>query len=481
MALHKKLFFAVMLPLLIALGINAWYNIRLNREQIIANHRDKVELLTEVVSNGLMTLMCEGKGKEFQKFLEALVAEDISAVRIFSQNGTILNSSVPGEVGGSISKQEIERYINGSNPSMYAKKLEGGGQAYSKIFFIKNSLMCQKCHGAGETIRGILYVEISTSEEDRQISGVARNITIFSVVAAAVLSVLASLAGRFLVGKPLAALIDSLKKSGGKEPIESSLYGRDDEIGSLASGLNEIISDLNRTKSEIDRCNTANLVHMEKMATIGELAASVAHEIKNPLAGISGALQVLAEDFPEDSPRKEIANEILTEIDRLDNSIKELIIYARPPQLNLIPTDINAIIEKIGNSLKTTASEFNVDIRLITEKMPEIMVDPGQMEQALLTIANHCLQSMREGGILTAKTRTGPGTGEVEITLSSTGEGMAEEDVREIFKPMFSRKHSGTGLGLAISRNIIEGHRGRIEVESHYEAGTAFRIILNKG
>lgn len=464
---------------MIAFGVYTYYDIRINREQIVANHRDKTELLTEIVSNGLMTLMCDGNEMEFRKFLGALVTEDVTAVRIFSTNGSIISSSVPGEVGKSVPRKEIDYYLNTGDSSNYKKKSQGS-QTYSKMFVINNGSLCQTCHGAKDTIRGILNVEISAFEEDRLISEASRRIIRSSMITLTGLCLLMALTGMYFVRRPLAELVESIKRSGGKHPIDSALSGRSDEVGLISSRLNEIISDMNAAKAEIEKCNTDNREHIEKMASIGELAAAVAHEIKNPLAGISGALQVLAEDFPEASPRKEIASEILSEIDRLDRSVKELIKYARPPQLNPLTTDINAILENIRDSLKAPASALHVDIRLITEVVPPVMVDPEQMEQALLTIAGHSLQFMGKGGILTIKSRDRQETGEIELTFASTGDGMPEEDVTEIFKPMFSNRHAGGGLGLAISRNIIEGHHGRIRVESQAGAGTMFRIFLKK-
>jgi hypothetical protein len=111
MALHKKFILGTTLLLFIVLGIYSWFDIKIYREQIKANHKDKVEFLTEIIRNGLVTLMCEGKGQEFQKFIESLIAEDIAAVRIFSENGTILNSSIPGEVGNSVSRKDMEIYL----------------------------------------------------------------------------------------------------------------------------------------------------------------------------------------------------------------------------------------------------------------------------------------------------------------------------------------------------------------------------------
>lgn len=282
----------------------------------------------------------------------------------------------------------------------------------------------------------------------------------------------------YLIKKPFTEIIDSLSKVEKGDLKARILTERRDEIGTLAAKINSILSEFEKSRKEIDNYQTDKMRHIEKMASIGEVAAAVAHEIKNPLAGISGALQVLAEDFPDDSPRKEIANDVLAEIERLDRAVKDLFIFSRPPELNLILTDINAIIEKVRASIQMAALKLNVKINSISDNIPEIIVDPDQMEKALLNIANNMIYSMSDGGTLTIAAFNRLHTNEIEIALSDTGTGLYEEDIKEVFKPKFSTKRSGTGLGLAISRNIVESHKGRIEVESSIGTGSTFRIIL---
>lgn len=256
------------------------------------------------------------------------------------------------------------------------------------------------------------------------------------------------------------------------------MTNRNDELGMIISNLNSIGLKLNNYKEETERCGKESLRQMEIMASIGEVAEAVAHEIKNPLAGISGALQVIAEDIPGDSPRKEICNEILDEITRLDTAVKDLLFYTRPQELNLILADINAIIEKVRDSISTLAEKFNVKINLISDNIPDVMIDPDQMEKAFLSIAYKSISSMPEGGIMTIASYNKPESNEFEVTVSDTSVNMTEEDIKNIFKPKFSTKHLGTGLGLAISRNIIEAHKGRIELERSIDDGSIFRVIL---
>jgi len=478
MGLHKKfvLFFAAIA--LLSVGFSSWQNFRINEEQIRDNRRGKIELLSEIINNGLKSLMLEGRGREFQKFLENLIAEDIVAIRIFTEDGMILNSTVPGEIGQKFQHKNMTVYRTRNDQSIFSTDGGKGKKIFSRIVLIRNDRLCQRCHGGVEHIRGMLDVEFANKGTDNDIAEAADTITRIALVTLAFLIGSIWLLSKYLMKRPLEEITHSIEKIAGGDRREQLPTYRNDEIGRLASNLNTIMADITRNREEIDRCRADRDVHIEKMASLGELAASVAHDIKNPLAGISGALQVLAEDFPDDSPRKDITREILDEIDRLDGAVKDLLLFARPPDMHLIPVDINAIIEKVMARVAPRAEAQKVSIDLIYGKVPVIMVDPDQLERALGNIALHSLQSMPYGGQLKFSVQESRDQNEIEITVSDTGPGIPEDNLKDIFKPFFSSKHSGSGLGLAITRNIIEGHRGRIAVESVFGAGTLYRIIL---
>lgn len=478
MGLHKKFILCFAAIAFLTIGFFSWQNFRTNTEQIRDNRRGKIELLNEIINNGLKSLMLEGRGREFQKFLENLIAEDIVAIRIFTEDGMILNSTVPGEIGQRFQHKSSSASRSRNDLSLFSSDGGKGKKIFSKIVLIRNDRLCQRCHGGVDHIRGMLDVEFSSSGTNKDITDAAGSITRTALITLVLLIGSIWLLSRYLVKKPLEEIIGSIETVAGGDMNKQLSTHRNDEIGRLASNLNAIMADIDRKRAEIDRCRADRDVYIEKMASLGELAASVAHDIKNPLAGISGALQVLAEDFPEDSPRKDITREILGEIDRLDGAVKDLLLFARPPDMHLIPVDINAIIEKVMARVAPRAGALKVSLDLLTTEVPAVMVDPEQLERALGNIALHSLQSMTYGGQLKFSVKNSSDQNEVEITVSDTGPGIPEDSLKDIFKPFFSSKHSGSGLGLAITRNIIEGHRGRIAAESAPGRGTLYRIIL---
>jgi signal transduction histidine kinase len=480
MGLHKKFTFFSVLFVATAVAFLSWQAFESVKGQIRANQREKVDLLSEVIGNGLKTIMLQGKGKEFQKFLDTLIAEDIAAVRVYTKNGLILSSSIPGEVGRRISGGDGVELPLGSGTVPLSEDDRGDREVYSKSVLIRNDQFCRRCHGDREAINGILDVVLYTHDRDRLIAQSARRIGLAGLAAVAFFSAVMSLFSFRQVKRPLDEMVRSLKKVEGGDLGTKVPAGGNDEMGQLAASLNEIISDLERSQKEIDKCMTDKSIYVERMASLGELAAAVAHDIKNPLAGISGALQVLAEDFPEESSRKEIACEILGEIGRLDAAVKDLLIYARPPELNLILTDINAIIEKVRHGIEEQAASLGVKITSLSDTISETLADPEQLEKAIMNLALYCLQAMQGGGTLAFTTRENRESGEIEIALSDTGGGIRNGRIEDIFRPSFSTKLSGTGLGLAISRNVIVSHKGRIDAESMPGAGTTFRIFLRR-
>jgi signal transduction histidine kinase len=423
--------------------------------------------------------MLEGKGPEFQNFLETVTSEDIEEVRLFKPNGTIVSSSAPSEIGKKIYQEDFDRFLSGSPPEVFTHT-RNNRTYYSMVIPIYNRPACHRCHEPGEKYRGILDVEISMNKANKRLAMFRKQMIIFSLLTLITLSICLIILTKYLINKPIDGVVEVMKKAEKGDLNARYITNRQDEIGKLSESLNSMLSELDNARKEIKSLHAEEYQLIEKMASIGEVAAAVAHEIKNPLAGISGALQVLAEDFPDDGSRKEIANEVLSEIERLDMAVKDLLVFSLPPELNLIMTDINAIIDNVIEKIRPPSQKFNVKIHSVSDTIPKTLIDPDQMEKVLLNIAHYSLRSMPGGGTLTFATYNRLQSDEIEVTLSDTGKGISEEDLKDVFKPKFTTRHHGygSGLGLAISRNIIESHKGRIDVESQVDAGSSFIISL---
>ena len=468
----------MMAAFLVVIGLVACLTYEAYRRQIIAVRLQRVELLAEVITNGLKTIMLEGKQKdEFQRFIEGLAAKDLEVVRIFSDNGTVLSSTIPGEIGKKLDGVPVKINTASAEPYLYVRDIDGH-KVYSTSVVLSNDWPCQRCHGKDDRIRAIVDLEVSQRRNDAFAESSAGMYLALVGAAASAFFIVLYLLGRYHIRRPLHQLESDLKNIADGDLSRHVSVNGSDEFTGISSSINRIAAELLATRESLMRYESREMSHMEKMASIGELAATVAHEIKNPLAGISGALQVMVEEIPDDSPRREICNEILTEIERLDRAVKDLIAYAKPQEINPVPTDLNAIVKSAVAAASGMAEKMHVTLDVQEGSLPDIIIDPEQMEKVVVAILLCQCALMPDGGHITVSTSVRAERNEAEVLCADSGPVMTEEKIRGIFKPSFSSKHAGTGLSLAVSRNIVENHGGRIKVEREFGIGNAFHIII---
>jgi two-component system sensor histidine kinase AtoS len=237
-------------------------------------------------------------------------------------------------------------------------------------------------------------------------------------------------------------------------------------------GSTGIVRDVSRIK-EME----AKLVDAERLAAVGELAASVAHEIKNPLAGIRGACEIISELVPTDDPRHELSVEVHRQIDRLDRTLRDLLLFSRPPATRLEPADLHGAVDHVLSVLLGDAQARGVVVeRRYAEPMPRILLDAQQMEQVFFNILLNAFQAMNYRG--TATITTEADDGQVRVRIRDTGPGIPPENADKIFKPFFTTRSKGTGLGLAIVRNIVNAHGGSITAGNLPEGGAEVVVAL---
>ena len=218
-------------------------------------------------------------------------------------------------------------------------------------------------------------------------------------------------------------------------------------------------------------------IQSERLAFTGRIAASIAHEIRNPLGNLSLSVQLLKDAFTEDSPWAKHIEVIMRNTDRINFLITELLNCARPPKLTIQPHDIHEILEGILDFIKTKIGSRPIKVnKRFDLGIPPINVDKEQINRAFSNVMINAVDSMRDGGEM-AITTTIEGDF-VVVRIQDTGEGIPEEDIIRIFDPFFSTKPSGIGLGLSTTYGIIASHDGTITVESKRQVGTVFAVSL---
>ncbi|MEK6684383.1 MAG: ATP-binding protein [Nitrospirota bacterium] len=236
----------------------------------------------------------------------------------------------------------------------------------------------------------------------------------------------------------------------------------------------------------------SEIEHKKRLATIGEMAAGMAHEIRNPLASLSGSLQVLSKDVRlEDEESRRLMEIALKETERLNGIITAFLMYARPAPLNKKRWDINQLVGE-SLSLLQNSQEYRDTIEIRAELAPgEVwgVMDPDQIRQVFWNLSINACQAMPQGGRLLVATRPVTvnssqdrlGTPWIEVTFSDNGIGIQKENIPKIFYPFFTTKDRGSGLGLSIVHRVIETHRGRMHVESRPGQGTRITLMLPAG
>jgi len=218
----------------------------------------------------------------------------------------------------------------------------------------------------------------------------------------------------------------------------------------------------------------------EQLAAVGEMAASIAHEVRNPLAGMKGAMEVLRQCLASDPSRIEVVDELMAQIVRLENLVRDLLTYARPRPLSRQPVEVNHLLDRVLRFVQEDGGSPDLSVeRQYDPDAGRIVADPQQLEQVFLNLIQNAVQAMEEGGTLAVS--TGGTSGCVEIAFRDTGQGIAVADQPRIFQPFFTTRHRGSGLGLAIVRKIVDDHGGSIEIESRPGVGTTATILLPVG
>ncbi len=220
------------------------------------------------------------------------------------------------------------------------------------------------------------------------------------------------------------------------------------------------------------------LLQAEKLSSLGELSAGIVHEVRNPLAAIKGAVEILEDELAENSPRREFAALAKKEVERLDKLVGEFLRFARPATLSVGQNDLNRIIESVVSLVENQATAQSVSIEINLQKdLPKVSVDGEQIKQVLLNLAINSLQAMPDGGKLFFRTFSEDKFCVVEV--KDTGSGIDEKVSGKIFDPFFTTKEKGVGLGLSIAHKIVSQHNGNLSVESNNE-NTVFALHLPK-
>lgn len=469
----------IVLLMTIVIGAFTMFHIRREEAHLIKSTRDSARLLLSTVEKSIFNSMRVGNSHDVQAVLEMVGGSpQLTNVRIFHPDGTILKSAKPEEIGRQLRGMDLLLFQNDRREAVFRVD---GKDVLGMVTPIISDERCFICHGPGRKVIGVLDLNFNLDGMTAQIWESYQFFMLHMAVLIVILSSGISLILFRFVKRPIETMATTMAQveAGDLSVRLEAKYA--DEMGSLINSFNSMVDRLDTTKQELEKYHYQQMERADRLASVGEMATGIAHEIKNPLAGISGAISVLADDYAEDDPRKEVISQILDQIARLNKTATDLLYFGRPGQPEFGFVDINALIKDTLFFVAQHPEARNIHrVKELTRDLPPAWADAKQIQQVLFNVIINAIQAMEAGGTLTVVTElvSRDGRDFLHVEIQDTGSGIPEADLGKIFVPFHTTKNQGTGLGLPICRQLIEQHGGRIDVISRLGDGTRFTIEL---
>jgi len=516
-SISAKLMVCIFFVLVIIFGLLGYFSIQDQRKHLEDAALVSAEQQSEVLRRSASRYMLNNdRIGLYEMMLNMADQPGMVRVRIMNPQGEISYSTSPAEVGTMVDKTAEACYAchEKSKPLARLNRSDrfrvykaDGARVLGIITPIENEPACSNaaCHAhpTGQRILGVLDTNLSLARVDKGLAHESREMLGYTGVALIAIVFLSGLFVWIVVHNPLREL------ETGTERIASGSLGyqipvrAQDEVGQLAQSFNDMSSRLQVAQGEItawahtleDRVEEKtralkqahqHMLHVEKMATIGKMAAVVAHEINNPLSGIltySRLIKRWIDKVVEPSPKQEemkgSLDLIASESKRCGELVHNLLSFSRVSPMNLAWCDLNQVIDRCTRLVQHKLDLGNIQLNLdLAADLPPIHCDPAQIEQVVLAMVINAIDAMPQEGNLWITSRL-TAAGATELIIRDDGSGIPAEHLAHIFEPFYTTKElGGSGLGLAISESIVERHGGTIEVNSIVGQGTTFKILL---
>jgi two-component system NtrC family sensor kinase len=515
--LSAKLVVLLVAATIAIVGTLGLLNIRLHRRHLESATVQSAERMSDVIKRSTSYHMMRNDREALYRMIRDMAAEPgVNRIRIINDQGKIAFSSSDAEVNTFIDKraEACDACHGAGQPRTQVARAErsrvlraNGGRVMAVITPIENQPTCSNadCHAhpAQQRILGVLDTHLSLQAADAKVAESSRMMLIYTALAVVLVSVLTGIVVWRLIHVRVSALKEGTERLRRGELGYEIAVESHDELGELADSFNQMSRQLHEAREEVERWTqmlearvedktrelklaTQQILVAEKMASIGKLAATVAHEINNPLSGILTYAKLLrkwATRTPWNEQRREEVCSSLELIEsesrRCGEIVKNLLMFSRSAPMNLQWTEVNGIIDRcvrlVQHQLELNNVEFTTELE---SHLPNVFCDPAQIEQLLLALVMNAIEAMPRGGNLRLRSRWMGG--EVELQVEDDGPGIPHDLLAHVFEPFFTTKEGGhgVGLGLAISKGVVERHHGTIDVNSTPGKGTRFTIRL---
>lgn len=519
-SISAKLIGSLLAVMVVIFALLGYVNIRLHRQQLEADRLASAERISDVIKRSATYYMLRNDREGLYHVIRTLADQPgMVRVRILDQEGRISYSTDSGEVNHVLDKSAEACYgchvrsqplTRLNRPDRFRIYRNASDQRVLGIITpIENQASCSnaECHAhpATQQVLGVLDTNLSLAQADSQLRVSSARMLSYTAGAMLLVVLFSWLFVWRVVARPINALENGTEHLARGELGYQIEVRSQDEVGDLAHSFNDMSLQLRAANEQImtwaktleDRVDEKtkelrsahdHVLHVEKMASLGKMAAVVAHEVNNPLSGILTYAKLLRKWVASGQAGNDKRDEameclelIATESRRCGELIKNLLSLSRSAPMNLQSVDLHEVINRSLLLVRHQLEHAGIDLQLkLEEDMPRLHCDAAQIEQVLLALIMNAIDAMPRGGNLWIATLLNHDETEISIEVRDDGAGIAPDVLPQIFEPFMTTKEHGrgVGLGLAISRGIVERHNGRIEVESHLGKGTTFTLTL---
>jgi two-component system NtrC family sensor kinase len=519
-SLAAKLIALFVIILVASLALLGYLIVRLHRQHLEAVILTAAERVSDVIKRSTGPYMLRNDREGLHQLIATMGNEPgMVRVRIFSPDGRISYSTDSSELNHSVDmkaeacygchaeSQPLTRLNRTDRFRIY--RANGSGRILGIITPLENQPSCANasCHAhpASQQILGVLDTNLSLARADVQLAQDSQLMLAYTFVVMLVIGVLSGLFVWRMLSRPLKALHAGTERlSEGELGYQIEVRGTD-ELSDVARSFNLMSLQLRAANEQVtswahrleERVNQKTreltraheqMLAVEKLASIGKMAAVVAHEVNNPLSGILTYAKLVrkwVDKGTADQLHREEAHQCLdliaSESRRCGDLVKNLLTFSRVTPMHLALTDVKILVDRLAllvqQKLDMSAIQLHVDF---PADLPRIYCDGAQIEQVLLALVMNAIDAMPRGGNLWLSARAKPQRDEFAMEVRDDGPGIPDEILPQIFEPFSTTKEvgKGVGLGLAISQSIVERHRGRIEVDTEAGRGTTFTVTL---
>ncbi|MHC5011123.1 MAG: sensor histidine kinase [Planctomycetota bacterium] len=503
--------------IIVALG---WWNVRTQRDHMIRLTTNAADRCSEIIRGATRDGMLHNELEQVDRILASIgTAPGIDRIRVFDRKGRVHSSTDPADRGQVVDASAFQCRACHTGPTPVDALTEAqrvlistapdGTRRLDVIAPIYNEPACSSaaCHAhpPGQRVLGVIDVQMPLGPVEDLIRASEHQLGLGLLLTLTAIVLLAGLLIWIMVVRPVRALSEASGRVAAGDFDARVPVQTQDEIGRMSSSWNRMVDELATAHREIEAWNRTledrvdektrelaaahqRMLVVEKMAALGKLAAVVAHEINNPLAGIATYAKLLRRHLDkrgradgQDQEDAKILHLVESEAARCGKIVRNLLLFSRTPGAKFSDADLEKVIRQCALLINHQAKLQGVDLEVdIHPDVPHVSCDASQIQQVVLALMMNALEAMPSGGTLSARLRPFPGRDEIALEVEDTGCGIRPEDLPHVFEPFFSTKEQGEGVGLGLSvvYGIVHRHHGEVSARSDRKVGTTFTVRL---